>query len=132
MHKVFVYGTLRRGHGNHILLRQAHFLGEWISKDSDYFMCGRGVPFLSLKPGHQGARVLGEMYEVTDEQLERLDQLEGHPAWYCRKEHAFVPHGGPSEAVFTAWVYLVPHGEMNPANLVEPDAQGVLDFPRPG
>jgi gamma-glutamylaminecyclotransferase len=79
--RVFVYGTLRRGEVNHHLLASARFVGE-----------ARTVPSYTLfaLDGHPGmgeggcTRVVGECYDVNNETLAALDQLEGYPGWYER------------------------------------------------
>jgi gamma-glutamylcyclotransferase (GGCT)/AIG2-like uncharacterized protein YtfP len=77
MTKVFVYGSLLSGLGNHGLLEDATFLGKTKTP--------RGFAMLDLGwfPGvihsdvHE-APVLGEVYEVDDDTLKRLDRLEGY------------------------------------------------------
>jgi len=81
MHKIFVYGTLMAGCGNHRLL-----------KDSKFLQGGRTLPhftmislggFPGVLPDGKNA-IEGEVYEVSDQDLIHLDQLEGHPDWYRR------------------------------------------------
>lgn len=82
MTKVFVYGTLLRGHGNHRLLERARFLGNAVTATANWTMLHLGG-----FPGivHSGStRITGELYEVDDATLARLDQLEGHPNFYER------------------------------------------------
>ena len=80
---LFVYGTLKRGRGNHHLLRDA----EFVQLDSvrGELWTG-GVPFL-VSPANGGSlsKVYGEIYRVTPEQLARCDGLEGHPRAYLRQ-----------------------------------------------
>ena len=100
--RLFVYGTLKSGYGNNRLLRTSRFAGEAISEHPKFKMTGHGVPFLSDK-GDQYIR--GELWEIDDpDVLDRIDQLEGHPTCYCRREHSFYNvTTGERE---TAWVYL--------------------------
>ena len=81
MSKIFVYGTLRQGFGNHRLLEQADFLGSAVTVE-DYSMFGGGIPFVN--PNVKKYPIVGEVYEVNENQLKRLDALEGHPDWYYR------------------------------------------------
>ena len=79
--KLFVYGTLKKGYSNHDLLQNSHFYGEvkmW-------------MPFkmfdLGLFPALQCSRsnlcwIEGEVYEVPDQVMKRLDELEGYPDFY--------------------------------------------------
>lgn len=94
MKKVFVYGTLKRGHGNHRLLKDSKFLGE-ASIKSDMYSLG-AFPAISGK-GEREA--YGEVFEVDEPTMERLDRLEGYPHFYNRKV-VETQHG-------TAWVYYI-------------------------
>jgi len=83
---VFVYGTLKKGLGNHRYLDGQRFVGEGITTER-YPLIGENFPFpylLDLKG--KGELVKGELYEVSYENLtERLDVLEGYPTHYKRK-----------------------------------------------
>ncbi|SMP06428.1 gamma-L-glutamyl-butirosin B gamma-L-glutamyl cyclotransferase [Laceyella tengchongensis] len=77
---LFVYGTLRRGMRNASLLRKARLIAEkaWIS--GALYDTGYGYP--GLVAGSK--RVWGEVYQVTNQELRWIDQLEdyhgtGHP-----------------------------------------------------
>lgn len=80
-HSVFVYGTLKKGFGNHLFLKDQKFCGEALIRGT----------LVSLKwfPGYIATGndvVKGEVYSVDDETLKRLDHLEGHPRFYERRE----------------------------------------------
>jgi len=75
MHKVFVYGSLLRGLGNHRLLSDSTFLGEAATKP--YFLMVDLGYFPGLIEDIDGVSIKGEVYEVSDEILHRLDMLEG-------------------------------------------------------
>jgi len=91
-HVVAVYGTLKRGKGNHRLLDNpmVKYIGTYLTKRK-YPMITRGsIPFvghgfeflgLDKEVGHN---IVVEVYEVDSDTLERLDALEGHPNWYYR------------------------------------------------
>ena len=81
MNKVFVYGTLKKGFGNHDLLKSSKFLGEAYIRAQLYSL--GGLPVAIEK---SSSFVFGEVYEVTDDILDLLDRLEGHPNFYTRKE----------------------------------------------
>ena len=122
---LFVYGTLKRGHGNnHHILSNAKFIGAALSADC-YRMLHGGVPFLLDDP--EGHPVVGEIFAVNDEELAACDRLEGHPQHYQRVERSFLI--GPDQPV-TAWVYL-----WNPwqraedfLDRVQPDADGLIEW----
>ena len=107
----FVYGTLKRGYGNNRLLQEAKFIGEAISVEDNYVMWGNGFPLLAIAPEKHldAGQVKGEIWEVPDDAkqtIQNIDDLEGHPHWYERKERDFrmLQEGGG----IIAWVYLQP------------------------
>lgn len=78
--KVFVYGTLKRGEGNHRLLAQGClFIGDDTIK-AKLFDLGH---FPAIQQGTDV--VQGEVYMVGPNTLRRLDALEGHPNFYKRE-----------------------------------------------
>lgn len=95
--RVFVYGTLRRGQGNHRLLEvgRARFLGtaQIAGTMHDY------GSFPAVTPGGAGT-VHGEAYEVSAETLQRLDLLEGTPTFYHRTRVRM-------STGMDAWVYVM-------------------------
>lgn len=78
---VFVYGTLMRKEYNHKLLVGSGFLGEARTEEGFTLHDLGGCP--GMTKGGSG-RVYGEVYDVTPEVLQVLDELEGHPDWYQR------------------------------------------------
>jgi gamma-glutamylcyclotransferase (GGCT)/AIG2-like uncharacterized protein YtfP len=89
MHKVFVYGTLKKGYGNHRLLVDSTFIGNAVTKQR-YHLTASGIPFVNKTI--PTSNIVGEVYEVTDKQLDRLDSLEGYDpnrheeSWYKREK----------------------------------------------
>ncbi|GGA90315.1 gamma-glutamylcyclotransferase [Ornithinibacillus halotolerans] len=75
MLKVFVYGTLRRGERNDYLLKDAKCLAEQAWTNGVLFDTGMSYP--ALAPSNSSI-VYGELYEVSDTDLARLDELEGY------------------------------------------------------
>ena len=100
-HTIAVYGTLKKGQGNHEnYLSKAEFLGAGITQDK-YPLIIPGLPYLMPMQG-QGHRVEMHVFRVTDEMLADVDQLENHPTWYYRKR---VPvHVG--DTTYHAWTYF--------------------------
>lgn len=90
MHKVFVYGSLLSGMGNHPLLEKSKLLGTTASPKG-FSMIDLGY-FPGVIEAPDEGSVLGEVYEVDDATLLRLDRLEGYnssnPGFglYSRKE----------------------------------------------
>lgn len=78
-HLVFVYGTLKKGFPNHNnYMGSAKRLGKYQTVEKyPLVLCGaRYVPCMINSPG-KGHHVEGELYEVDDECLNRIDALEG-------------------------------------------------------
>lgn len=72
---VFVYGTLKKGHGNHRVLGNSLFLGKAVTKEK-HILTDCGFPY--MVPDSDGELVSGELYCVDDPAvLEGLDRLEG-------------------------------------------------------
>lgn len=98
---VAVYGSLKKGFGNHVLLEDAEFLGEdWIPGWDMYSLGG----FPAITPSHR-LRCLDkndtkiEVYLVNEKEFISLDRLEGYPSFYNRtKVHT---HYGE------AWIYFM-------------------------
>jgi gamma-glutamylaminecyclotransferase len=97
---VFVYGTLKKGFGNHRLLTEATYLGKAVTL-RPMRMAGYGVPF--VWPSKAGRSVQGEVYDIGDtlndqqarDCLRRLDRLESNGHVYDRKPHQVRMIEGP-------------------------------------
>lgn len=101
---VFVYGTLRRGYGNHYLLKEGGArLLDLARTARAYALYALEIPF-AVKD-QAVSRLRGELYAVTPECLARLDELEEHPQWYCRERVAVVTDRGDN---LQAWLYFYP------------------------
>ncbi|XP_014613991.1 PREDICTED: putative gamma-glutamylcyclotransferase CG2811 isoform X1 [Polistes canadensis] len=124
LHRIFVYGTLKRGEPNHKLIQDktngyAKFLG--IAKTTSSYpliiATKYNIPFLLKKPG-VGHHVIGEIYDVDSKMLTKLDELEEHPNFYERtKEDVFMApesklkHNKNIQEVgmlTKAWIYFLP------------------------
>jgi gamma-glutamylcyclotransferase (GGCT)/AIG2-like uncharacterized protein YtfP len=81
-HRVFVYGTLKSGFWNHYLLKGREFIGAAATSPT-YKMIDNGFPV--IMPDPEGKPLAGEIYNVDDETLARLDQLEREGSSYDRK-----------------------------------------------
>ena len=99
---VFVYGTLKRGHGNHAwFLGESKFLGTGRTAESYAMHVAYGFPTVVASPPLYP--VEGELYAVSLATLAELDRLEGHPSFYTRRL-AGVTHEDGSEV--EAWMYF--------------------------
>lgn len=74
-YKVFVYGTLRQHEVNDYLLKEAKLLARQCWTNGILFDTNCGYPALIED---KTKRVYGELYEVSKEQLKKLDWLEDY------------------------------------------------------
>ena len=97
MFNVFVYGTLKHGHSNSVVMEnsQAEFLGE-DETEPKFTMYSNGAFPAVIEKGE--TPIKGEVYRVKD--MSRLDSLEGYPDFYNRK--LIDTKYGP------AWIYMMP------------------------
>lgn len=78
---VFVYGSLKRGEFNHKVLGESKFIGKTKVRGRIYDL--GHYPGAKLS---EDGEIHGEVFDVDNETLNRLDRLEGHPHFYERKE----------------------------------------------
>ncbi|XP_056638636.1 putative gamma-glutamylcyclotransferase CG2811 isoform X1 [Diorhabda sublineata] len=112
LHRVFVYGTLKRNEPNH----------SWFSKNTEgyYKFIGEAktveklpliiateynIPFILKSPGN-GYNVLGELYEVDSKVLSDLDILEDHPNFYVREKFN-VELFNSEQFIENVWIYVI-------------------------
>lgn len=100
-HLVFVYGTLQQGHRNAHINQGRTLPGRYRTVERwPLWVIGPSfLPWLSHTPG-EGHAVLGELVEVDDAALARMDDLEqlDRPDWY-RRAPIVVRHEDGGEAV---------------------------------
>jgi len=96
-HLIFAYGTLKKGFGNHSLLAGATDLGSTQTQSRRYRMISLGGFPAVYKTGK--CAIEGELYEVENSTLERLDVLESNELFYRRE---LVPLANGLEA----WMYI--------------------------
>lgn len=77
MSKLFVYGTLKRNHGAHHLLRRYNptFLGE-VKTHSRYHLYNQGWFPGMIKDESNDGGVVGELFEVPESCLKATDTYE--------------------------------------------------------
>ena len=91
--KIFVYGTLRIGEYNHSYISDHLVQSHGIYKTVSPFYMVRNKEYsypyviptsfqLELEP----TNITGEVYEITEEGLAKIDKLEGIPDHYVRRE----------------------------------------------
>jgi gamma-glutamylcyclotransferase (GGCT)/AIG2-like uncharacterized protein YtfP len=121
---IAVYGTLRKGWGNHRLIADAEFVGKGKTKE-DLVLTQSGIPYVSRQkvgnPDYPASKVTVEIYRVTDPwMMNSLDSLEGHPEWYFRS---------PVEVELEDGNELVAEIYLNERSVGRPNASG--DFGKP-
>ncbi|WP_254842752.1 gamma-glutamylcyclotransferase [Bacillus sp. MRMR6] len=136
MIKVFVYGTLRKGEVNHHLLRQAACMAEQAWALGTLYDTGYGYPAMK---GEANSNVYGELYEVAEKELARLDILEdytegGKDNLYERIQQTVYTDHGPLQA----YLYVtnkedllkkkIPNGDWKEYRLLADPSGSVLYF----
>ena len=102
---VFVYGSLKRGFGNHSLLAMSKFHGCPSTAEDCYHMNSLGAfPAVTTvsDDSENGYSISGELYTVDSATLRKLDQLEGNGSFYTRQ---LVRIDSP--VIKEAWIYLM-------------------------
>jgi len=75
---LFVYGTLKRGERNHLLLMGEKYLGD-TGTSPDYLLVDLGhYPGMVEKP-QEGFSVQGELFEIPYKLIIELDKIEDAP-----------------------------------------------------
>lgn len=106
---VAVYGSLKQGNGNHLLLDGSEFKGV-DGTLPEYTMYSMGGFPCVTEGGSTSIHV--EVYEVEDGVFNRLDRLEGYPSFYNRKEIDTM-YG-------KAWMYYIKDGSyLGELNIVD-------------
>ncbi|NIL97910.1 MAG: gamma-glutamylcyclotransferase [Planctomycetales bacterium] len=101
--KLFIYGTLKRGQSRHALLSGQRFLGTARTQPA-YRLYDLGA-YPGLVADQRGYQVEGEVWEIDDQCLARLDQVEGVPRLYRR---AIVQLQGGRHAGVQTYLYEGP------------------------
>lgn len=113
MYKVFVYGSLKMGYGNHHILSSSKFLGNDLTKHDMYRMFSfGGFPGVIESPGQHGTYISGEVYEVDEETMKKLDILESNGFFY-KREIVELSYWG------NAWMYLTIHYDDSDLDYLE-------------
>ena len=101
---IFVYGTLLTGEGN-----WSHYLKPAIGTpdkiDAKLKMVSFGGFPGVVKTSKDFPPIIGELFEVDDETLLRVDGLEGHPNWYVREQYETVSGK-------LSWIYIYPKEQL--------------------
>lgn len=108
MKRLFAYGTLKRGASNHAWLAGQRFIGEARTGAGFRLFDLGGYPAMVAVPGDRDG-VSGEVWEIGDECLQRLDAFEGVPEGLYRRER--IPLLPPfADQAIDAYIY--PHSVL--------------------
>ncbi|XP_037955533.1 putative gamma-glutamylcyclotransferase CG2811 [Teleopsis dalmanni] len=108
LYNVFVYGTLKRGEPNHHWFRPENGFSRFIAAGSTTqkfpLIVGTryNIPFLLDRPGI-GYNIKGEIYEIDEAMLGKLDELEGYPQYYDREIQNITVENESMQC----WLYLL-------------------------
>ena len=107
---ISVYGSLRKGLGNHRLLENAKYLGDFETEPKFSLYSLGGYPGLKTEGT---TSVVMEVYEVTPIEANRIDQLEGYTpgreATFYDKIPIDTPYG---EASVYIYVDKIPESKL--------------------
>ena len=124
-YKVFVYGTLKSNQpNNYVLQNGGAYLenspqkkefkpakliskAETIQKYPLVIASKYNIPYLLDKPG-VGYQIKGEVYEIDDLLLAILDDFEGHPDYYLRREESVKLQLDAEKEQVQCWTYFLP------------------------
>lgn len=114
----FCYGTLKKGERNERMLSEQKFIGpaKTLPKYKLYNLGG----YPGLKPCEDGMVVHGELYDIDEKCVERLDRYEGHPSLFKRDEIQIEGAAGKVVA------YFYQHG-VDKRNCVESWKESMCD-----
>jgi len=106
---LFVYGTLKRGFGNHHFLDSLALRYSGVAKtEKCYPLVVHQLPFLIDREG-AGHRVVGEVYELENGfDWQALDEFEGVPELYSRRKITIITD--QATKTVPAWTYFVVQG----------------------
>lgn len=110
---VFVYGTLKKGFLRHSALRNAKYIGEF-KTSPNYLMYHVHPPagYPALVESESGKEIVGEVYEINQQILTDLDQIEGVPYLYRRAEIALQDPEGLLEQPVIGYLFQQPVDDL--------------------
>ena len=97
---VFVYGTLMKNLSNHFYLKSSTFLGECYTLEKYIILIDGSIPYLSTSKNIYNIK--GELYDISNDTLKQIDELEDEGNWYKRKELKIVLN----EKIITCYAYF--------------------------
>ncbi len=87
---IFVYGSLRKGFVNNILLKNQSYLGEFITTKEYHLFGPKSLLFPYLVENQinniKQTHIYGEVYDIDYDVLKRIDDYTSHPDFFLRKQ----------------------------------------------
>ena len=111
MKRVFVYGTLMQGERASSMLKSGVYKGEYMLDGYATYDLG---PFPAIKE-EKGGIVTGELYEIPDTLIERLDAYESEGSLYKRATVSVKNEKNREDNVFV-YVYM---GSVNGSRCIK-------------
>jgi gamma-glutamylaminecyclotransferase len=108
MSPLFVYGSLKEGFPNFHANQGRRVPGEFRTvRPYPLYLANGRLPCLLPLPD-QGLQVMGQLFEVSNDALARMDALErvGQPGGYTRELIEVQCIGGPAAGILAAFVYM--------------------------
>jgi len=109
---LFVWGTLKKGQINHYYLENAVFIGKGITKEKfirtgfiELYLCN---DYYKNKFGRDCVNIEGEIYLINEEELNRIDLLEGFPHLYKRRLVSIISENNKE---YKCWMYYLEREE---------------------
>ncbi|XP_055317673.1 putative gamma-glutamylcyclotransferase CG2811 [Sitodiplosis mosellana] len=142
LYLVFVYGTLKINQPNHYWLNDhangASRLianGNTSEKYPMVIATRYNIPFL-VNQTTIGNFINGEIYEVDEKMLGKLDELEGHPNYYLRQQITIDGNDGNDYVCWTYFLKKFPKDFLKDRQLISnykdlPEASYVKPSDRP-
>lgn len=94
---LFVYGTLMNCRSNHRLLAGARYIGKAVLEGFGMYKVS-SFPGIIRKPG---SMVIGEVYKINEDTLNKVDILEGEGFLYNREVVTVFVEGKETIKAFT-------------------------------
>lgn len=101
MSKVLVYGSLMKSYWNHPLIKNQKYIGIGTLEGYEMYHV-HSFPGI-IKSKNNQEYIFGEVYEVTDDVLKKLDRLESEGEMYIRRQEKITVNGEEIEAYVYVW-----------------------------
>nr|CAB3248923.1 putative gamma-glutamylcyclotransferase CG2811 [Phallusia mammillata] len=113
MNKIFVYGTLKDGFPNNYLLKNKDYgkctfcyNARTVNKYPLVVATEYDIPFM-LDLEETGHCIDGEVYDVDNIMLKKLDEIESHPRFYRRTPIKVMPLQTDDDSIVECETYLL-------------------------